>query len=149
MREARQRSLRLADPPVVWLGLAWILSGPLNPAQLIWVLGLTWLADEQSARFYWVVGLSSTLAVSLAYYFVRRRAEFTLKDIFLLALEYWLYVSVSIIALAILLTQPLGLLVAIIGTIIAALVGLPAALFGAAAVRWIAFRKTKAACSIP
>lgn len=142
--QAEQR-LRMARPKGGRLALAWLLAGPLNPVQLIWIFWARLQGDFEGMGVFWFIGLPAGLAMTIVLPILAKQGARSTGSLFSTALFMWLLISLTIVSLATLYaflgSVQFALMVFLLGTVMAAVLGLPGALVAAWLTRLIVFRK--------
>ncbi|HPF24856.1 MAG TPA: hypothetical protein PK417_15320 [Hyphomonas sp.] len=146
MRETpAEDALRIAYPKGGRLALAWLAAGPLNPVQLIWMLGLKLEGEFQPTDIFWFIGLPAGLGMAAVLPVLARRETRSMASLFRLSLNTWLWISLPAILFVSLPLVGGSLQTAIavmgIGLLTACVMGFPAALAAAWLIRLIVFRE--------
>lgn len=139
-----QETLRLAYPKGGRLALAWLVAGPLNPVQLIWMIGFKLEGELQPASIFWFVGLPAGIGMTVLLPVLAGRETRSMASLLRLAINTWLWISlpaILFVSLPILgASVQTAFAIFSLGLVTAAFIGVPAALVAAWLVRLIVFR---------
>ncbi|MCA8901849.1 MAG: hypothetical protein KDA53_11430 [Hyphomonas sp.] len=151
------KQLQFAHPKRGRLALTWLITGPLNPMQPIWIVGL-WFQGQSLHigifwLIFWLIGFPSGLAMTLLLPILAKQEKHSTGSLFRAAIFMWLWISLGMILVAAIslsggeIRQMAEMLGA--GILYAAALGLPAALVAAWLTRVIVFRKNLAFSAQP
>ena len=140
-----EETLRIAYPKGVRLALAWMVAGPLNPVQLIWMIGFKLDGEFMATSIFWFIGLPAALGVTVLLPILAGRETRSMASLFRLAINTWLWISLPAILFVSLPALGGNIQTALaifgLGLLTATVMGLPAALAAAWLIRLIVFRK--------
>jgi hypothetical protein len=139
-----QERLRLAYPIAGRLALAWLLAGPLNPVQMIWMIGLKLEGEFLPSSIFWFIGFPASFGMVICLLVLVRRATRSVASLYRLTLNVWFWMSLTAILYVVLPVSSGGADVALyvfgMGLLVAVIFGLPAALVAAWIIRLVVFR---------
>ena len=138
--------LRKREPRLIYIWLGTILAGPLNPSLLLWLPFALVLNDFNAVPMYWYVAIPSTLAAGFGAIYIYQQ-DHDCGSVFTVAFNMMKWVSLLLSApfLIVIFLYPAGILfIVFIAVSIASIIGIPAALAGALAMRWVVFETTHA-----